>query len=264
MYPSIVGLPSYFLMWALSPLATVPLGLARIRHGNAGPIGRGIVAGCLLFSIVFVGAKLLFFAEAAWFPEDDYVPEAMRGPLHGFRIPGGVAALALALPLVVRLFGLPPAYADRFIPIVPVAIAFVRVGCFLNGCCFGYAADLPWALTFPRESWVFLFQVERAGLPATSPHPLPVHPLQLYLLLASLGTLAALLVYERCRLYREGDLPWLFFLLFFGSTALLEPLRANPLSLNHWIVLPGILIPASVLVFRHHLAATPPVVRCAQ
>jgi phosphatidylglycerol---prolipoprotein diacylglyceryl transferase len=58
---------------------------------------------------------------------------------------------------------------DIAAPQIALGIAIARVGCFLNGCCFGKASTLPWACTFPPDSqagWVM------AGR--------PVHPTQIY------------------------------------------------------------------------------------
>lgn len=44
------------------------------------------------------------------------------------------------------------AYYDMFSPAVPFACALGRVGCFLNGCCFGIKCDLPWAMKFPMRT----------------------------------------------------------------------------------------------------------------
>ena len=41
------------------------------------------------------------------------------------------------------------AMADAVAPAVAVGIAFGRIGCFLNGCCYGAICDLPWAVRFP-------------------------------------------------------------------------------------------------------------------
>ena len=44
------------------------------------------------------------------------------------------------------------ALADLIAPSVAMGLAFGRIGCFLNGCCFGGPCDLPWALSFPADS----------------------------------------------------------------------------------------------------------------
>jgi phosphatidylglycerol:prolipoprotein diacylglycerol transferase len=47
-----------------------------------------------------------------------------------------------------RLPGL--AIADLIAPSLVAALALGRVGCLLNGCCYGGPSELPWAITFPR------------------------------------------------------------------------------------------------------------------
>ena len=40
-------------------------------------------------------------------------------------------------------------YLDIVAPAVMLGLAFGRLGCFLNGCCFGAVCELPWAVRFP-------------------------------------------------------------------------------------------------------------------
>jgi phosphatidylglycerol:prolipoprotein diacylglycerol transferase len=44
------------------------------------------------------------------------------------------------------------AIADLVAPAVLIGQAFGRVGCLMNGCCYGGEADVAWAITFPREN----------------------------------------------------------------------------------------------------------------
>ena len=46
---------------------------------------------------------------------------------------------------------------------------FGRVGCFLNGCCYGRPTTLPWGVKFPPGSFASLEFGDT-----------PVHPSQLY------------------------------------------------------------------------------------
>ncbi|MDR2642310.1 MAG: prolipoprotein diacylglyceryl transferase, partial [Planctomycetaceae bacterium] len=50
---------------------------------------------------------------------------------------------------------------DLIVPTVMLGIAIGRIGCFLNGCCFGAVCDLPWAVTFPEGSPAHVCQIER-------------------------------------------------------------------------------------------------------
>jgi phosphatidylglycerol:prolipoprotein diacylglycerol transferase len=41
---------------------------------------------------------------------------------------------------------------DSVAPSLALGLFFGRIGCFLNGCCYGKACDLPWGVTFPPQS----------------------------------------------------------------------------------------------------------------
>lgn len=56
-----------------------------------------------------------------------------------------------------------------------------RLGCFLNGCCWGTLCSLPWAVQFPKDSWPYRHHLNSALIDPSAPGSLPVHPTQLYL-----------------------------------------------------------------------------------
>lgn len=43
-------------------------------------------------------------------------------------------------------------YMDIVAPSAALGLAIGRIGCFLNGCCYGNVCDLPWAVRFPFGS----------------------------------------------------------------------------------------------------------------
>jgi phosphatidylglycerol:prolipoprotein diacylglycerol transferase len=65
---------------------------------------------------------------------------------------------------------------DYFSPTLGLGLAFTRVGCFLNGCCFGIPTDLPWGVSFPSGS-----------IPYYIFGNVSLHPSQLYSSLYGLG-----------------------------------------------------------------------------
>lgn len=44
------------------------------------------------------------------------------------------------------------ALSDIVAPGMMAGLALGRVGCLMNGCCYGGESDAPWAITFPREN----------------------------------------------------------------------------------------------------------------
>jgi phosphatidylglycerol:prolipoprotein diacylglycerol transferase len=55
--------------------------------------------------------------------------------------------------------------ADTMAPSIALGSAFGRIGCLMNGCCYGRACDLRWAITFPPPH-------AKAGI--------PLHPTEIY------------------------------------------------------------------------------------
>jgi phosphatidylglycerol:prolipoprotein diacylglycerol transferase len=62
----------------------------------------------------------------------------------------------------------------------PLGLAIMRVGCLLNGCCWGKPTSLPWGIVFPR--------IRSAVPPAL--RGVPLHPTQIYEMLGSLAIFA--------------------------------------------------------------------------
>ncbi|RYG85059.1 prolipoprotein diacylglyceryl transferase [bacterium] len=49
---------------------------------------------------------------------------------------------------------------DIIAPCLLIGLGLGRVGCFLNGCCWGATCDAPWAVTFPYDSPAYDAHVE--------------------------------------------------------------------------------------------------------
>lgn len=83
----------------------------------------------------------------------------------GLVVFGSALGAGLALLMFVRKYRLPGlALADLIAPSVMLGLAFGRVGCFLNGCCFGGACQEPWAVRFPPGSPPHIEEVKAGKL----------------------------------------------------------------------------------------------------
>jgi len=79
----------------------------------------------------------------------------------GLELLGGVLAAIAVIILYLRYHKLPARqYLDILAIGLMLALSFGRMGCFLNGCCFGKPCDLPWAVRFPYGSFAYTSQVE--------------------------------------------------------------------------------------------------------
>jgi phosphatidylglycerol:prolipoprotein diacylglycerol transferase len=121
----------------------------------------------------------------------------------GLTLIGGFVVGTIAGFAYMRHAGLPfGATADTVTPSVALGVAIARVGCFLNGCCFGLPCTSPFCVRFP------------AGSPPDMQFPgQALHPSQLYNAFAFFG-LFLLTLWLRPRLKGDGQLWWLFVILF--------------------------------------------------
>ncbi len=55
-------------------------------------------------------------------------------------------------------------FADIIAPSLLIGLALGRVGCFLNGCCYGGQCDLPWAVSFPPGSPPYFDQAAKGQI----------------------------------------------------------------------------------------------------
>lgn len=103
---------------------------------------------------------------------------------------GGFIGATLAGILCARLKQIPPwKLADVLAPSIALGYVFGRIGCLLNGCCYGRGCTLPWAIHFPADH-------ETAGL--------TLHPTQLYDAFLS-ALLYALLAWQFRRKQFDGQ-----------------------------------------------------------
>ncbi len=66
---------------------------------------------------------------------------------------GGLIGGTLATLLYLRWKKLPILkFADVLAPSIALGAVFGRLGCFMNGCCYGRLCHLPWAVHFPADS----------------------------------------------------------------------------------------------------------------
>jgi len=78
----------------------------------------------------------------------------------GLEFLGGVVPAVGFLLLYLHIRKLPiRRYLDVLAMGLMMGLAFGRLGCFLNGCCFGRPTDLPWALRFPYRSYAYVSQI---------------------------------------------------------------------------------------------------------
>ncbi len=185
------GLPirGWGTMVVVATVAATGLTLWRARRRGIDPE--------LVLSLVFwlflpgvVGARAFYVIEywpAQYSPV--YAEHGLRALLGevanmaegGMVVYGAVLGGTLGLLAFVRRYRLAMLpICDLIAPGLVLGVAFGRIGCLLNGCCFGSVCDLPWAVTFPFNGASHVHQVQHGQTPvyglkiAGGPDELPV------------------------------------------------------------------------------------------
>lgn len=146
----------YGLMLVLGFLLSI--GLAKWRARRMGE-DTDAITYCGILSLVggVAGARIAYIIQK-W-PEFSNAPNPLVSMLDitsgGLIYYGGLilGALMVVTYLVVKHLPL-RRYLDILAPSIMLGLAFGRMGCLLNGCCFGGVAahDSPFAMTFPMYS----------------------------------------------------------------------------------------------------------------
>ncbi|HEX3343246.1 MAG TPA: prolipoprotein diacylglyceryl transferase family protein, partial [Polyangiaceae bacterium] len=141
---------------------------------------------------------------------------------------GGLLAALLvpALYLRLRRRGSILGFFDRAVVPMGLSFAFVRVGCFLEGCDYGRPTALPWGVRFPPGSLAAQAHAAAGWVPEGS-FSLPVHPTELYESLLGLGALALALPVLLRRPVRDGRAFAVWMGVYAVGRFVLEFLRAD-------------------------------------
>ncbi len=198
--PYIFRAGTFGLMWS-SLIEIVAIALALylfiIKAKKYGLEKKHIIWLSILFVVAgYIGGRLLALIEMYYFLHV-IDPIGLRA-----RMPGVVIGTTVVMLLYARISKLSTwQLLDMGAPALYLFIALYRIGCVVNGCCYGLPCDLPWAVIYTNPHTI-------------SPQGISEHPTQLYHLIwtaivfvsliqiqkkplpAGFATLSALLLYS--------------------------------------------------------------------
>ena len=209
MWPRVGPIPTYAIMYAISMLVHFPVSRQIARRDG---LKRGVwltVSVCYMLGMA-VGAKVLYDVQSGHVDLSEMLQ--LRHWVHGGMWGGLLAYFALAVPAVLLFSRQKRLALDLVALTIPIPWIATKLGCFLNGCCYGRPSSLPWAVVFPEGA-------------RDAPAGVPVHPTQLY----EVGImLAMLLLFAVLRSNRWRGTKLLWFLAVYGlSRAATDFLRGD-------------------------------------
>lgn len=180
-----------------------------------------------------IGSMLPLWAYHLWLSRTQ--PLAVSQILSGRTVVGGLIGGWIVIEAAKKVLKIDHKTGDAFAPAIALGLAIGRIGCLLNGCCYGIASTLPWAVDFGDG--------------------ILRHPTQIYSALFDLGLFIFLWI-SRKRITKEGDLFKRFLYLFCIFRFAIEFIRVSPrvflgLSGFQWATLAIIvyLLPGDIVSF---------------
>ena len=201
MHPTLLKLGSfeihsYGLLLAIAFLVAIQIFVVRGKRRGISEDALHTVSLVLLI-LAIVGGRGLFVLTH-W---SDYASDPL-GVLRlwegGLMLYGGYILAIVGGIIYVKRAKLPLwRVADAAAPAMALGVGIGRIGCFLNGCCFGLPTHAAWGVQFPPGSYA------AAIFPGAH-----VHPSQLYMTLAGVLLFAVLLRLDR-KPHFDGYLFWM-------------------------------------------------------
>ena len=194
MYPTLLkvfGLEfhAYPAMLAVAFLTCTLMTVRDLQHRDP-PVYGSPHGGLWAFIGALLGAKIYWILQ---YSEPRYLWRAVFLWEGGLVFYGGLIGGGLALFIYLTVCRLPLLIvADAAAPYVALGEAITRVGCFLNGCCWGMPSSMWWAIAFPRGSYPFDQQLADGLISSSAHESLPVHPTQLYMVFGLLAVFVIL------------------------------------------------------------------------
>lgn len=264
----------YGLMYLLAFIQIVVLGKFRARQNLLTGWHPRDVDDMLFYGVfgTILGGRLgyvLFYKPFYYFAHPAEMLAIWQG---GMSFHGGFLGVLIALWLYARNRNKRWLEVTDFVaPLVPLGLAFGRLGNFINGELWGRvtSATAPWAVYFPQaaaedKAWITAFPQEAAarGLAAIYERVgmLPRHPSQLYeSALEGLVLFALIWLYARNR-RPLGAVSGLF-LIGYGSFRFLVEYAREPdsflgmlalgMSMGQWLSLPMIVIGVLMMLWAY-------------
>jgi phosphatidylglycerol---prolipoprotein diacylglyceryl transferase len=158
-----IPIRSYGLMMMIGFLVAIHLAARRARQCGADEEAT-VNLGLLSLVTGIIGARIFYVVHHWWqFAGSDRPLFSMINlTAGGLEFYGGfitaVAAVIVYTWVTKRSIRW---YLDILAPAIMIGLAFGRVGCLLNGCCWGAPTKLPVAIQFPYGSLAYEFQWSR-------------------------------------------------------------------------------------------------------
>ena len=147
-----ISVKSYGFMMVLGFIAAMFLARRRCRLQGENPDHITNFSVYVLLAGI-VGARIMFVLHHPGEYQGNFL-KVFAIWSGGLEFLGGVICAILVMVIYLKRKKLSVLkYLDILAPALMLGLAFGRLGCLLNGCCFGATCEQPWAIRFPAVNY---------------------------------------------------------------------------------------------------------------
>lgn len=240
MLREINGALTYAIFYTLSMIIFMLLALWLCRRRGL-PLINGVLLGLCYIWSMNTGARIMYDILNNRFDWSNYIDPAyyMEPGMWG----GPLVYLTIAITGTLLLARDRRSMLDIVVMTLPIPMILAKVACFMNGCCYGAACHLPWAVTFPA-----------GGTERTAPPGVALHPTQLYEIIVLTIVILAFVMLDRQRW--KGTLIVWFVMLYGIGRPITEFFRdperlkivIGPLTLSQAVCFVGAILAGLILI----------------
>lgn len=218
----------YGVMAALGFLTA--LFVINLKRKYAGMTPSQVADFMLMIVISGILGSRIFYVIEFWDQFKYNLAEIVRIDHGGLVFYGGfICTIICIIVYCVRMKFSMIKVMDITVPGLAIGHAMGRIGCFLNGCCYGTPTKFPWGVIYPAGS-----------APAMKYPCVPIHPVQLYEAGGNI-LIGAVLFYFAGRLKPGQNLS--LYLCFYGTFRFLNEFARG----DHTDFIFGLLTPAQTI-----------------
>lgn len=252
----------YFLFSKIYVLASISVIITYMvaGYGKKIPLSQLLLGAATFFLFFTLGSKLLAFSSGDWHQllAHGTWPRAEKKTMLG-----GLTGLLAGILIYASWTRNDRKIFDIVAIVLPVGMIIQRIGCLLSGCCFGIQTHLPWGIRYDQHSDAWSSQVISGQITPAELCSLPVHPAQVYDIIAWM--IIFFLSARAVRYFRASGSRLLLTLILYGFFRFLLEFLRDPvydffpgsywgIKYIQWMILAGLSLPAFIIMVMERRA----------
>ena len=202
-----------------------------------------VIASAGILTLI-IGSKLAAFDSTQW----AYLISESNLPIENNKNTiGAILGLMIGLWAAAKLLGKKESVLNLFAVSLPLGIGVQGLSCLSAGCCHGDLTSVSWGITYGPNTRAYTEQVQVGMIPSDALTSLPVHPNQIYTMLACI--IMAIVVWKMRAFWKSTAGSFIFAIILYLSYRVIEGLAGYSLPSKELLGMSTLIWKVAILLF---------------